>query len=79
VYDLSAFMLEITPVKTPFSHFLARLCAIAGGAFTVMGLLDSAFGHARKAFGGKAAAAGGGGGGGGGGGVGSGQKGKGGL
>lgn len=42
VYDLSAFMLEISPVKTPFTHFLAKLCAIAGGVFTVTGLIDSA-------------------------------------
>jgi len=51
VYDLSAFMLELSPTSTStFAHFLARLCAIAGGAFTVMGLVESAFGHARKSW-----------------------------
>mmetsp|Transcript_53495 Transcript_53495/g.121983 ORF Transcript_53495/g.121983 Transcript_53495/m.121983 type:complete len:441 (-) Transcript_53495:274-1596(-) len=50
VYDLSAFMLEITQEETTtFTHFLARLCAVAGGVFTVTGLLHSLYGHALKA------------------------------
>jgi len=45
VYDMSAFMVEISHAKVPFSHFLARLCAIAGGVFTVMGLIDALCHH----------------------------------
>mmetsp|Transcript_52488 Transcript_52488/g.67307 ORF Transcript_52488/g.67307 Transcript_52488/m.67307 type:complete len:439 (-) Transcript_52488:104-1420(-) len=47
VYDLSAFMLNISHVKTPFTHFFARLCAIAGGVFTVTGLIQSGFIYAK--------------------------------
>jgi len=40
VYDVSAFMIEVSPVSVPASHFLARLCAIAGGVFTLAGLVE---------------------------------------
>lgn len=43
VYDVSPFMVEVIPAeRTPFSHLLIRLCAVAGGAFAVSGLVDSA-------------------------------------
>ena len=42
---MSAFMVEISHTKVPFSHFFARLCAIAGGVFTVMGLIDAVCHH----------------------------------
>jgi hypothetical protein len=40
VYDVSAFMIEVTPVSVPWTHFLARLCAIAGGVFSLAGLVE---------------------------------------
>ena len=45
MYDMSAFMVEISYTSVPFSHFFARLCAIAGGVFTVMGIVDSLCHH----------------------------------
>ena len=33
-------MIEVTPVSVPLTHFLARLCAIAGGVFTLVGLVE---------------------------------------
>uniref|UniRef100_A0A7S2HLU8 Endoplasmic reticulum vesicle transporter C-terminal domain-containing protein n=1 Tax=Octactis speculum TaxID=3111310 RepID=A0A7S2HLU8_9STRA len=45
VYDFSAFMIEISHPVTPLTHFLARLCAIAGGVFTVTGLIDALIFH----------------------------------
>lgn len=41
VYDISAFQIQINQVPTSFTHFLARLCAVAGGVFTVTGLIES--------------------------------------
>lgn len=42
VYDVSPFMVEVIPAdETPLSHLLLRLCAVAGGAFAVAGIVDS--------------------------------------
>lgn len=42
MYDVSPFMVEVIPAEdTPFSHLLIRLCAVAGGAFAVSGIVDS--------------------------------------
>lgn len=47
VYDVSPFMVEVIPAEeTPFSHLMIRLCAVAGGAFAVSGIVDSAVFHA---------------------------------
>jgi hypothetical protein len=40
VYDISPFILEVAVTHVPFSHLIIRMCAIAGGIFTVSGLLD---------------------------------------
>jgi len=48
VYDLSAFMVEISYPSVPFTHFLARLCAVAGGVFTISGFLDSVWARSRR-------------------------------
>mmetsp|Transcript_25413 Transcript_25413/g.76330 ORF Transcript_25413/g.76330 Transcript_25413/m.76330 type:complete len:416 (-) Transcript_25413:13-1260(-) len=40
VYDFSAFMVEVTRHRTPFSHLLVRVCAIVGGVSTVVAFLD---------------------------------------
>ncbi len=43
MYDVSPFMVEVIPgERPPISHLLIRLCAVAGGAFAVSGLVDSA-------------------------------------
>ncbi|CAN0190766.1 unnamed protein product [Scytosiphon promiscuus] len=46
VYDVSPFMVEVVPAEeTPFSHLLIRLCAVAGGAFAVSGIVNSTVFH----------------------------------
>jgi hypothetical protein len=35
-------VLQVKPVHVPVSHLLARLCAIAGGVFTLVGLIGGA-------------------------------------
>lgn len=49
VYDLSPFMVKVTEHTVPFTHFLTGLCAIAGGVFTVAGIVDSCIFHVNKA------------------------------
>lgn len=41
VYELSPFMIEASRIRMPFLHFVTKLCAIVGGVFTVLGVLDS--------------------------------------
>jgi endoplasmic reticulum-Golgi intermediate compartment protein 3 len=41
VYDLAPFLVEIKRYRPPFSHLFTRLCAIVGGVFSLMGVLDS--------------------------------------
>ena len=41
VYDIAPFLIEIQHSRAPFSHLLTRLCAIVGGVFSLMGVLDS--------------------------------------
>lgn len=36
VYDLSAFMVQVTTHRPTFSHFLVRVCAIVGGVTTIV-------------------------------------------
>ncbi len=40
-YDFSPIMVNIVESRKPFGHFLTAVCAIIGGVFTVMGVLDS--------------------------------------
>ena len=40
IYDMSAFMVEIQKSRKPLLHTLTRLCAIVGGVFSILGLLD---------------------------------------
>lgn len=41
-YDLSPLAVTLTEVRQPLYRWLVSICAIVGGAFTVLGLLDSA-------------------------------------
>lgn len=40
-YDLSPMRVRVEEKRRSFGHFLTRVCAIIGGVFTVMGLVDS--------------------------------------
>ncbi|CAM9156123.1 unnamed protein product [Chrysoparadoxa australica] len=42
VYDVSPFMVEVSQRPSYLSHFLIRLCAIAGGAYRVSSMADGA-------------------------------------
>ena len=35
VYDFAPFLVQVNEHYVSFAHFLTRLCAIAGGVFTV--------------------------------------------
>lgn len=39
-YDISPILIRITQYKQPFFHFFIQICAIVGGMFTVMGIID---------------------------------------
>lgn len=41
IYELSPFMIEADRSSMPLLHFFTKLCAIVGGVFTVLGVLDS--------------------------------------
>mmetsp|Transcript_27358 Transcript_27358/g.38860 ORF Transcript_27358/g.38860 Transcript_27358/m.38860 type:complete len:413 (-) Transcript_27358:93-1331(-) len=41
IYELSPFMIEASRMRMPLLHLLTKLCAIIGGVFTVLGVLDS--------------------------------------
>jgi len=41
IYELSPFMIEASRLRMPLLHLLTKLCAIIGGVFTVLGVLDS--------------------------------------
>jgi hypothetical protein len=40
-YDLSAITVRFTEKRKSFAHFLVQICAIIGGVFTVLGLVNS--------------------------------------
>ncbi len=39
-YDISPILIKIAQYKQPFFHFFIQICAIVGGMFTVMGIID---------------------------------------
>jgi endoplasmic reticulum-Golgi intermediate compartment protein 3 len=39
-YDFASVMMRIEHTSRSWSHFFTTLCAVVGGVFTVMGLLD---------------------------------------
>ncbi|KAF0696306.1 Aste57867_12939 [Aphanomyces stellatus] len=49
-YDLSPMSVRITEKTVPFYHFLTSACAIIGGVFTVIGLLDQIIHQTAKAL-----------------------------
>lgn len=40
-YDISPMAIKLSEMRKPFYHFITNVCAIIGGLFTVLGLLDS--------------------------------------
>jgi len=50
VYELSPFMVEVQRNGPPLSHLLTKLCAIVGGVFSVMGVIDGSLFRLTKLF-----------------------------
>jgi len=48
IYDVSPFMVEVSKVTVPLTHFLTKICAIAGGVYTVAGIIDSLIYHGKS-------------------------------
>ena len=53
VYELSPFMIEASRIRMPILHLVTKLCAIVGGVFTVLGVLDSILFRLQKLTGAK--------------------------
>lgn len=53
VYDLSPFMVEVHKTRPPLSHLLTKLCAIVGGVFSVMGVIDGGLHRVSRLLGGS--------------------------
>jgi hypothetical protein len=49
-YDISPMSVVVTEKTMPLYHFITNACAIIGGVFTVIGMLDSAVYHGSKAI-----------------------------
>ena len=41
IYELSPFMIESQKSIVPPTHFLTKICAIVGGLFVVLGIVDN--------------------------------------
>lgn len=49
-YDIDALTVKFTRKRKSFAHFLVQICAIIGGVFTVLGLLNMGVLQAQKQF-----------------------------
>lgn len=49
-YDLSPMAIVVSETRQPFYKFLTSVCAIIGGVFTVIGLIDSMVYHSLRTF-----------------------------
>ena len=47
-YDLSPMSIVVSETRRPFYTFLTSVCAIIGGVFTVIGLIDSLVYHSMR-------------------------------
>ncbi|CAI5747069.1 unnamed protein product [Peronospora destructor] len=45
-FDISPLVVQVTADNIPFYHFITHLCAVIGGVFTILGLVDSGVFHA---------------------------------
>lgn len=48
-YDLSPLQVRVRQYRQPLYHFITSLCAIMGGVFTVLGIIDSVVYYLMKA------------------------------
>ena len=49
-YDISPVTVVMTEESQSFSKFVTRICAVIGGIFTVVGLLDNVLYHTAERF-----------------------------
>ncbi|KAJ8577019.1 hypothetical protein ON010_g2185 [Phytophthora cinnamomi] len=49
-FDISPLVVQITTDSIPFYHFITHLCAVIGGVFTILGLVDSGVFHAMNSI-----------------------------
>ncbi|GMF13972.1 unnamed protein product [Phytophthora lilii] len=49
-FDISPLVVQITTDNIPFYHFITHLCAVIGGVFTILGLVDSGVFHAMNSI-----------------------------
>jgi hypothetical protein len=40
-YDVTPITVKLTEHRDPFTHFVVSVCAVVGGVFTVLGLVDA--------------------------------------
>ncbi|CAI5729092.1 unnamed protein product [Hyaloperonospora brassicae] len=49
-FDISPLVIQVTADNVPFYHFITQLCAVIGGVFTILGLVDSGIFHAMNSI-----------------------------
>jgi hypothetical protein len=49
-FDISPLVIQIYSDNVPFYRFLTSLCAVVGGVFTIIGLVDSGVFHAMNSL-----------------------------
>ncbi|CEG45504.1 protein pdi-like 5-4 [Plasmopara halstedii] len=49
-FDISPLVVQISSDNVPFYHFITHLCAVIGGVFTILGLVDSGVFHAMNSI-----------------------------
>lgn len=49
-YELAPFLIEVKRTRMPFSHLFTKLCAIIGGVFTVLKVIDAIIFKVNKLF-----------------------------
>ncbi|CAH0487931.1 unnamed protein product [Peronospora farinosa] len=49
-FDISPLVVQVTADSIPFYHFITHLCAVIGGVFTIIGLVDSGVFHAMNSI-----------------------------
>ena len=49
-YDLSPISIVVNQESVPFYRFITSSCAIIGGVFTVIGILENIIHHSSSAF-----------------------------
>eukprot|EP01043_Picozoa_sp_COSAG02_P059990 COSAG02_NODE_7749_length_2863_cov_1.125543_2_plen_64_part_00 len=47
-YELSPITVQLTEEREPVSSFMVSVCAVVGGVFTVMGIVDAVVHHTSR-------------------------------